>query len=135
MSELEHPTAPDALNDHAAFSKCDWNLPQLLDRLEADQDLLRELLLLFQHDAPGNLLKAKQALAEEDLQELSRAAHTLRGMLRTLSMNVASESAAHLEEAARNQNRNESTNLLGQLEHSLEELRIQVDAWLAKVRP
>jgi HPt (histidine-containing phosphotransfer) domain-containing protein len=105
----------------------------LLARLEGDQDFFRELLQIFRDDSQVNLRKAREALAQEDLAELSRAGHTLKGMLRNLSMNAAAETAAALETAARLGARGEAEALLEQLERSLAEILPEVEVHLAEV--
>jgi len=70
------------------------NVRELLERLEGDQDFLRELLQMFRADSQTTLMKAREALAQEDLTEVSRAAHTLKGMLKNLSMNAAAENSS-----------------------------------------
>lgn len=108
-----------------------WDPRELLERVEGDEELLRELLGLYRDDSHKNLLKAKAALAEKDLQALSRAAHTLKGMLRNLDMNAASQIAARLEDAA-NQNRSEvCTELVAMMEAVLVAMSSQVEARLA----
>jgi two-component system sensor histidine kinase/response regulator len=125
-AEAESPT-------ESACSENGWNVKELLERLEGDQDFFRELLQMFRDDSQANLLKAREALAREDLAELSHAAHTLKGMLRNLSMNVAAETAAALETAARLGARGEAKALLGQLEHSLAGIMPEVATHLAEV--
>ena len=117
----------------SACSENGWNVKELLARLEGDQDFFRELLQIFRDDSQANLLKAREALAREDLAELSRAGHTLKGMLRNLSMNAAAETAAALEMAARLGARGEAEALLEQLEHSLAGILPEVEAHLAEV--
>src|SRR5208337_4040801 len=73
---------------HSEVSEAEWNV--------------RELLQMFRADSQTTLMKAREALAREDLKEVSRAAHTLKGMLKNLSMNATAEIAAGLETAARN---------------------------------
>jgi HPt (histidine-containing phosphotransfer) domain-containing protein len=108
-----------------------WDPRELLERVEGDEELLRELLGLYRDDSHKNLLKAKAALAEKDLQALSRAAHTLKGMLRNLDMNAASQIAARLEDAA-NQNRAEvCAELVAMMEAVLVAMSSQVEARLA----
>jgi HPt (histidine-containing phosphotransfer) domain-containing protein len=108
-----------------------WNPDDLLERIEGDEELLRELLVLFRDDSQKNLLKAKAALAEKDLQALSRAAHTLKGMLRNLDMGAASQIASRLEIAA-NQDQNElCKELLPMVEAALAAMSSQVEARLA----
>ncbi len=119
--------------DRIARSENEWNVKELLERLEGDQDFFRELLQIFRDDSQANLRKAREALVREDLAELSRAGHTLKGMLRNLSMNVAAETAAALETAARLGARAEAQALLNQLEHSLAGIMAEVETHLAEV--
>ena len=74
----------------------DWDLNALMERLEGDREFLRELLTIFQQDVRSNLEKSQTALAGDRLIELSRAAHTLKGMLKNLSMGDAAQTAAAL---------------------------------------
>ena len=138
--EIDRVTAQSApaesnaeLPGRVARSENEWNVKELLERLEGDQDFFRELLQIFRDDSQGNLRKAREALAREDLAELSRAGHTLKGMLRNLSMNVAAETAAALETAARLGARSEAQALLDQLEQSVAGIMPEVEAHLAEV--
>ncbi len=117
----------------SACSENEWNVKELLERLEGDQDFFRELLQIFRDDSHANLRKAHEALAQGDLAGLSRAGHTLKGMLRNLSMNVAAETAAALETAARLGARAEAEALLEQLDHSLADIMPEVATHLAEV--
>jgi PAS domain S-box-containing protein len=119
---------------HSEVSEAEWNLRELLERLEGDQDFLRELLQMFRADSQTTLMKAREALAQEDLAEMSRAAHTLKGMLKNLSMNAAAELAAGLEMAARNGARGEAETLLERLDRSLAGIMPEVETHLAEVR-
>ena len=110
-----------------------WNITELLDRLDNDRAFLCDLLRVFREDSQVNLQKAKTALAEKNLAGLARAAHTLKGMLKNLSMNRAAETAANLENALRQEKGNEAEVLLLHLEQDLAELLPEVEAQLAKV--
>ena len=129
QKEKEAPELP-----LTAAVEVDWNLTELLGRLDDDRTFLSELLRGFYVDSQSNLQQAKSALAGADLGELARAAHTLKGMLRNLFMNRAAESAANLESAARQGKREESEVLLVQLDQALAELLPKVDAQLAEVK-
>lgn len=111
-----------------------WNVRELLARVDNDQEFLCELLRLFRQDFEADLQKAKTALAEGDLQDLMRAAHTMKGMLKNLSMTYAAETACALETAARQGKSKEAKALLPQLEKAIAELLPQVDAQLAEVQ-
>jgi PAS domain S-box-containing protein len=119
---------------HSELSEAEWNVRELLERLEGDQDFLRELLQIFRADSATSLMKVREALALKDLAEVSRAAHTLKGMLKNLSMNAAAEVAAALETAARNGARAEAETLLERLDRSLAGIMPEVETHLAEVR-
>jgi two-component system, sensor histidine kinase and response regulator len=111
-----------------------WNIPELLERLDNDREFLRELLSVYRQDSQSGLQAAKEALAKQDLHALERAAHTLKGMMRNLLMNNAAEAAGNLELAARNKILEDSTALLPRLEQAMAELLPEVDAQLAEVK-
>jgi PAS domain S-box-containing protein len=119
---------------HSEVSEAEWNVRELLERLEGDHDFLRELLQMFRADSQTTLLKAREALAQEDLVGMSRAAHTLKGMLKNLSMNASAELAAALETAARNGTRVEAEALFERLDRSLAGIMPEVETHLAEVR-
>lgn len=112
----------------------EWNIRELLERVDEDQEFFCELLRIFQEDSRTNLRKAMAAQGAGDLPELMRAAHTLKGMLRNLSMNRAAEAAYALEKASREGKRMEAEKFLAQLEQALSELLPEVDAQLAEMR-
>jgi HPt (histidine-containing phosphotransfer) domain-containing protein len=113
----------------------DWDLKNLMERLDGDQEFLRELLVIFRQDVEVNLQKSRDAIGKHDLDGLSRAAHTIKGMLKNLSMGPAAESAAALEQSARENLPEKSQELLSQLSKELEEILPQVESQLREVRP
>jgi HPt (histidine-containing phosphotransfer) domain-containing protein len=116
------------------FSEQDWNIKELLHRLDEDQEFLCDLLRIFRDDSQANLQKARAALADGDLPGLMRHAHTLKGMLRNLSMNRAGEEAFALESASRQGKGKEAEEILAHLEQAVAELLPEVDAQLAEVK-
>jgi HPt (histidine-containing phosphotransfer) domain-containing protein len=112
----------------------EWDIPELLERLDGDEEFLRELLVIFQQDAPKNLEASRQALAARNCADLTRAAHTLKGMLKNLAMKAAAQTAAALEDAARKDRVAESGEHFLVLERELEVLRHLVEARLAEAR-
>lgn len=114
--------------------KFDWDVKELMERLGGDEEFLRELLVIFQGDARMNLEKSRKAMAERDFESLARTAHTLKGMLRNLSMDAAAETAAALENASREKQQADSEQLLGKLVKDLEGILPEVEAQLAGVR-
>jgi HPt (histidine-containing phosphotransfer) domain-containing protein len=112
----------------------EWNLQGLMERLGGDQDFLQELLLMFREEVRVNLEKSHAAIAIGDYEQLARTAHTMKGMLRNLSMDAAGETAAALETASRESRECESNEQLQKLEKELEGILPEVEALLAGVR-
>lgn len=110
-----------------------WDVNELLARLDGDQGFLRELLGIFREDSAANLQKAKTCLQKQDMTELARTAHTMKGMLRNLSMHRAGEIAYALEMAGRAEKSKEAATFLSQLEQACAELLQEVEARLAGV--
>jgi two-component system, sensor histidine kinase and response regulator len=108
----------------------DWDMKELMERLDGDRELLRELLVMFREDVQMNLEKSRKAEAERDFKQLARTAHTLKGMLNNLSMRAAAEKAATLERAARENRQSDSERLLDGLVKKLEEILPEVEAQL-----
>ncbi|HET6932048.1 MAG TPA: Hpt domain-containing protein [Candidatus Acidoferrum sp.] len=109
----------------------DWDVKELMERLDGDREFLQELLAMFRQDVRINLEKSRKAKAERDFESLSRTAHTLKGMLRNLSMQAAGETAAALEKAARENRQDDSEQLLDRLVKELEGILPEVEAQLA----
>jgi HPt (histidine-containing phosphotransfer) domain-containing protein len=106
-----------------------------MERLGGDQEFLRELLVMFREDVGMNLEKSRHAMAEGDFELLMRTAHTLKGMLRNLSMGAAAEAAGTLETASRENQQSDCKQLLQKLVNELEGILPEVEAQLAEVRP
>ena len=128
MSKQEEPTVVERPR------QVEWDLKELLERLDGDEEFLRELLVMFREHERQNLEKSRKAMAERNFVLLTRAAHTLKGMLRNLSMGEAAETAAALEAAARENRTEHSMALLVKLEKELEGILPEVEAQLAGVR-
>ena len=77
------------------------NLPELLERVENDQELLAELFALFQEDLPASRAALQTAVHGDDLREIERTAHRLKGMLANLSAKQAASLTAEIESTAR----------------------------------
>lgn len=116
------------------LSPGEWNLDELMERLDGDQEFLRELLEMFRQDGRSNLEKARSQMAQHDLPGLSRTAHTLKGTLKNLAMGAAAEAAAALEKSAGAGLAEQSEELLVRLENELARVAPQVEAQLAGVK-
>jgi HPt (histidine-containing phosphotransfer) domain-containing protein len=113
----------------------DWDLKELMERLDGDKEFLRELLVMFREDVRMNLEKSRKAMGDCDFESLTRTAHTMKGMLKNLSMGAAAEKAAALEKASRENLQRESHELLEALTKELEGILPEVEVHLAEVKP
>ena len=76
------------------------DLSELLDRVEYDRDLLRELYDIFSEEFPGLHRRLQAAVGEGDLGTVQMTAHTLKGMFASLSFCKASACALRIERMA-----------------------------------
>ncbi len=77
------------------------DLPELLNRVEGDRELLAELFRLSRDDLPENREALHEAIDGVDLGKVAIAAHKLKGMLANLSATRLASLAAQIERAAR----------------------------------
>ena len=73
----------------------------LLERVEGDQELLTEIVQLFQQDAPEILIVIREALQRGDLEVLERSAHSLKGAAGNLSAKAMAAVSQQLEKDAK----------------------------------
>jgi two-component system sensor histidine kinase/response regulator len=78
--------------DEATFSAS-----ELLERVDNDRDLLKELVEIFREEFPGQLVQLRGAVAQQDLRRVGVLAHALRGMFANLAATRAAAAAAQLE--------------------------------------
>ncbi|MGC1413758.1 MAG: Hpt domain-containing protein [Candidatus Acidiferrum sp.] len=77
-----------------------WNLGELLERVDNDQELVRELLTIFKEDFPRTLQSLETAVSAGDLKNSAVLSHTLKGMLASLGVIRAAAAAAKIEKMA-----------------------------------
>lgn len=108
-------------------SQAAWNVTELLDRVDNDKELLRELLAIFKEDFPRTMKSLESALIRNDMKSAASLSHALNGMLSNLGGAAAADAAAQLERccasgniaatgAAWNRLQNQATALLRDLD-------------------
>lgn len=75
----------------------------LLERLMGDEELLREIIVLFLQEAPSQVEGLKRAVREGDEAEAARMAHTLKGSAANLAADAFRYLARQIEMAARSE--------------------------------
>jgi HPt (histidine-containing phosphotransfer) domain-containing protein len=110
-----------------------WNLAELLERVDNDQELLRDLLNIFKEDFPRTMLSLESAIASADLKAASRLSHTLKGMLSSLGGMRASAAASKLEQLASVEEAASLKDAFVALEREAASLLPEFDAYMAEV--
>ncbi len=112
-----------------------WNQADVLERVDHDQELLRELLVIFKEDFPRSLRSLEEAVAAGDLKNSASLSHALRGMLANLGGARAAAAAAKLEKMASSPGESASLNdALNALQQEVASLVPELDAYLMEVR-
>ena len=77
---------------------------KVLELMEGDAELLKEMVALFLKELPQLLTKLREAVASGDAKALERAAHTLKGAVSNFAAQPAVEGALKLEMMGREAN-------------------------------
>jgi PAS domain S-box-containing protein len=94
----------------------------LLERVEGDQELLTEMIHLFQEDAPNLLTSMRDALQRGDMALLERSAHSLKGAVSNLSAKATAAAALLLENDAKNKDATAAKESLAEVERAVKHL-------------
>jgi two-component system sensor histidine kinase/response regulator len=94
----------------------------LLERVEGDQELLAELIRLFQEDAPRLLSTMRETLQRGDMSALEMSAHSLKGAVSNLSAKATAAAALRLEYDAKNKDAESAKESLMELERAVTHL-------------
>ena len=105
------------LEVHLIFDKAGF-----LSRLEGDEQLANEVIVLFLEECPKLLAGVREAAERRDAFGLERAAHRLKGSLGDLAAPRAFDAAAKLEQWARQKNLLDAVAALEVLEDELQRL-------------
>ncbi|MHB8503077.1 MAG: Hpt domain-containing protein [Candidatus Acidiferrales bacterium] len=122
-------------NSEESISEQVWNLPELHERVENDQELLRELVTIFRRDFPRTIRSLEEAVAAGDLKNSASLSHALKGMLANLGAARAAAAAAMLEKMASSAGEETSLkNALNALQREAASLLPELDAYMKEVR-
>jgi len=109
----EGATAP-SWNAQAAPREI-FDIESVLARVEGDEDLLQELIALFQESAPLLIDEIESGVRGSDAPTVERAAHALKGALQSIGASSGAKAAAALEAAGRSADLTEAKHLLAAL--------------------
>jgi HPt (histidine-containing phosphotransfer) domain-containing protein len=111
------------------------DLPDLLERVDNDHNLLCELIGMFKEEFPLVMRSLKQSVVREDIKNVEVTSHALKGMLSGLSVTRAAVIASRLEQMGRDGKTSGMAEILTLLEHEVANLLPELDACTAKAKP
>lgn len=119
--------SPDTNVAPTPVPKTIWDRAKTLERLDGDENLLREVIHIFLEETPNLLAELHRGLADRNSEAVERTAHSLKGELGYLGLTTASERARDLEQMGRTLN-------LAQAAQSLTLLDSEIGTAIAEIR-
>jgi PAS domain S-box-containing protein len=110
----------------------DWEVA--MTAVAGDRELLQDVVEAFLQECPELVEQTRVAVATADAPLLRRAAHTLKGILRTLGLETPGALAAQLEEMGRNNDLSAAPSILARLESRIEEIVPEAKAFASAGR-
>jgi two-component system sensor histidine kinase/response regulator len=107
----------------------------LLETVEQDLVLLRELVEIFLAECPGLLAQIRSGVAEKNAERVERGAHTLKGALMNFGARRACEAARQLEIRGREARLGDAAPLVSLLESEVAQACQALSEYLRKVVP
>jgi HPt (histidine-containing phosphotransfer) domain-containing protein len=111
-----------------------FNFAELLERIDNDAELLRELLTIFKRDYPCRLHSLREAIKGAEIKQVEAMSHSLKGMFSNLAMDRAAAAASHLEQMGRNRARVGLEDALAHLEQEVADVLPVLDAYMEEAR-
>lgn len=100
-----------------------WNKNIALEQLDGDEELLEELVVLFQESMAADLELMQGAVENKDAQLVLRTAHNIKGAAASLGMETIRHLALLVEEQARQNSLTAAKEHLPALYKLLDEVR------------
>ena len=101
VSSDQESSPQESSPDAAEIPTSVFDMDDALVHVEGDRDLLHEIVGLFFESAPELIAQAKVAADSQNMEELERAAHTIKGMIGNFGAQDSYAAALSLEQAAR----------------------------------
>jgi two-component system, sensor histidine kinase and response regulator len=110
-----------------------FNFNELLERVDSDRDLMRELLEIFKSDFPRHHSELLAAVTGGDMRRVQSIGHTLKGMFSNLAAGRAAAISAELEKIGNGTSTSSLPEAVASLEKESSALLPILDSCLAEV--
>ncbi len=107
------------------------NMEEVLERLDGDEDLIRELWAVFSEDAPKQMNYLKNAIDSSDIPYTERQAHTLKSASANIGANSLREKAFQIEITAREKSLNNIPVLYEDLENEFNKVMKELNTLIS----
>ena len=107
----------------------------MLETVEQDLALLRELVEIFLAETPGLLAQIRSGVEQKNAESVERGAHTLKGALMNFGARRACEVARQLEGRGREARLDDAAQLASQLESEVIQACHALSDYLQEVLP
>jgi HPt (histidine-containing phosphotransfer) domain-containing protein len=104
---------------------------ELLERVDGDEELLREVIAIYLEDTPTVLEALKEGLGQNLPDAVAKAAHTLKGASANIAANRLHGQAYQLERQARAGDLKSAAAIYEALEQEFEALKRHLNQYLA----
>jgi two-component system, sensor histidine kinase and response regulator len=121
-------------NDSIAGSTV-LNVAELLARVENDRGLLRDLVTIFRDELPAQMASLREAIEGGQMQSISIAGHTLKGMLSNLAASRAATAAGRLERLGQQGEKQEMGEAFAGLEKEISLLLPELESCAMELSP
>ncbi|MBF0483187.1 MAG: Hpt domain-containing protein [Candidatus Omnitrophica bacterium] len=78
------------------------DVPELLERVQDDKELMLELFDIFMEDYPGKRKQLEEAIAEKNFETIRGVAHSVKGASGNISAKLVREVCMSLENKGKN---------------------------------
>ncbi|MDA0746127.1 MAG: response regulator [bacterium] len=112
-----------------------WDAKDVLENLDGDDELLRELVQMFLKDGPRRVEALRKAVLNANVAEVQREAHSLKGALGNFQASQAVALAQSLEQKAGDQNLQGADREAAALDRAVQELCVGMKTFLRTQKP
>ena len=99
------------------------DLPEVLERVQNDRELLLELLAIFLNDCPSKIKAIHEAVKTKDFEKLKEVAHSMKGASGNISAKKINAAFLAIEQKAKTPTLEGIDGILKELEGHINDLR------------